>query len=227
MERNIKKFAVIVAGGSGTRMGNDLPKQFLLLAGKPILYHTLLKFHTEDVHTQIILVLPKNQIEYWKELCKQHSISVPHAIVEGGATRFQSVKNGLNSIAETEGIVAIHDGVRPLVDVEVIKNSYEMAALQGNAVAAMPSKDSIRVFSPTESKALDRSVCYIVQTPQTFQLALIKKAFEQPELPAFTDDATVLEYMGERINIIEGRYTNIKITVPDDLEVASILMRKK
>lgn len=219
----MQKYAIIVAGGSGTRMKSDLPKQFLELLGKPILMHTIEAFHFDGI--KIILVLPKTQIEFWKELVIQHQFSVPHEIVEGGEARFHSVKNGLESIKSSTGLVAIHDGVRPLIKQAIISESYTAADRHGNAIVSIRLKDSIRSVSDSENRQEDRSKFRLIQTPQTFQLQLIKSAFEQPFNPIFTDDASVLEMAGHKINLIDGDYQNIKITTPEDLTVAQSLLK--
>ncbi len=212
------KHAIIVAGGSGTRMQSELPKQFLLLGGKSILMHTIEAFHFDDI--QITLVLPKDQIQIWKDLCLKHNFNHAINIVEGGATRFQSVKNGLNSIADSTGLVAIHDGVRPFIHRSIISESFNQASIKGSAITSVPLKDSLREVTSESNHAVDRSKFRLIQTPQTFQLAHIKKAFEKPYQSTFTDDASVFENNGHSINLIEGDYRNIKITTPEDLSVA-------
>ena len=207
----IKKYAIIVAGGSGSRMKSDIPKQFIEVAGLPILMHTLKRFKDADSEIEIIFVLPESQFEYWSELCSIYT-TVPHQLVKGGNTRFQSGLNGLQVI-DNEGLVAIHDGVRPFVSVDIINVSFKIAYEKGTAIVSVPSKDSVRV----DGRAIDRSTVRLIQTPQTFQISLIKKAFENAELSTFTDDASVAEYAGFEINLIEGNYENIKITTPDDL----------
>ena len=211
-------FAVIVAGGSGTRMGGDVPKQFLPVAGLPILMHTLRRFHDYSPALSIILVLPGKDVPYWEELCRTYGFSVPVTVVAGGSTRFQSVRNGLGAIAAEEGLVAIHDGVRPLVPLATIDESFRVAFEKGCAVAAVALKDSIRVVhADGGNQALDRSAYRLVQTPQTFRLPVIRKSFDQPEQPGFTDDASVAESAGFPVTLIEGSYRNIKITTPEDL----------
>ena len=219
-----KKYAIIVAGGSGSRMKSDLPKQFINIGGLPILMHTLKKFKEADADIELILVLPESQFEFWEELCKIHSEfikTIPHQLVAGGKSRFQSGKNGLQ-IIENEGLVAIHDGVRPFVSAEIIRESFRIAEEKGNAVVSVPSKDSVRV----NGQAIDRATVRLIQTPQTFQVPLIKKAFETEELITFTDDASVAEHAGFTINLMEGSYENIKITTPEDLLWAEVLLRK-
>ncbi len=219
-----KKYAIIVAGGSGLRMGADVPKQFLELGGIPVLMHTIRKFHESFSGIVIKLVLPETQQEYWRTLCQTYSFDLPHEVVNGGASRFQSVKNGLNSIKEVLGTVAIHDGVRPFVSTEIIIESFKVAAELGNATVAVPLKDSIRLVEGQQNKAVERSAYRSIQTPQTFRLDLIRKAFETPELPFFTDDASVFEHAGHTIHLIEGAYENIKITTPEDMIVGEAFL---
>jgi 2-C-methyl-D-erythritol 4-phosphate cytidylyltransferase len=220
----MKKYAIIVAGGTGSRMGSDIPKQFIKVGKLPILMHTILLFFEYDKAIEIILVLPESQFGLWKELCEEYDFEVAHKVVSGGYSRFQSVSYGLMAISETEGLVAIHDGVRPFVAKEIIANSFEVASEKSNAITAVKLKDSIRrMENDGSNRAFDRSKFYLIQTPQTFQLKLIKKAFEAKESPDFTDDATVLEAMGEKVNLIEGSYMNIKITTPEDLIFANAI----
>ncbi len=217
----IKKYAIIVAGGSGSRMKSDIPKQFIEVGGLPILMHTLKRFKEADSDIELILVLPEDQFEYWDELCLRYP-TVQLQLVKGGETRFQSGLNGLQVI-DNEGLVAIHDGVRPFVSVEIINESFKIAAEKGTAIVSVPSKDSVRV----NGQAIDRSTVRIIQTPQTFQISLIKKAFETEELSTFTDDASVAENAGFEIHLIEGNYENIKITTPEDLLWAEVILSKK
>jgi 2-C-methyl-D-erythritol 4-phosphate cytidylyltransferase len=215
------KYAVVVAGGNGLRMESDIPKQFLLLKGKPVLMHTLQKFSNCK---QIVLVLPDKQISYWGELCKQYNFLLPHTIVKGGRERFFSVLNGLIALPD-DGLVAIHDGVRPCLSEQIIVNSFNEAEKYGNAVVALPSKDSIRMVEAGKSIAVDRSKYYLIQTPQTFNLALLKKVYVQTVYQAkYTDDASVFESAGNNIHLIKGEYTNIKITTPEDLPLAELFL---
>jgi 2-C-methyl-D-erythritol 4-phosphate cytidylyltransferase len=211
-------FAIIVAGGSGSRMKSDIPKQFLLLNGKPILQHTLEQFLAVVPASQVILVLPAHDQTIWSTLCDQHNFHPSIQTVTGGTTRFQSVRNGLYAIDADEGLVAVHDGVRPFITPEIISTSFETAAQTGSAVTCVPVKDSVRVVETDgSSKAVDRSRYRLIQTPQTFQLGLFRQAFKSEEQPFFTDCASVMEYSGFPITLIEGSYENIKITTPDDL----------
>jgi 2-C-methyl-D-erythritol 4-phosphate cytidylyltransferase len=219
-----QKFAIIVAGGSGSRMGSTVPKQFVLIGQRPILMRTIERFVQAEPTVQIVLVLPAAQIRTWHELCEQHDFRAKLSVVPGGDTRFQSVRNGLKQIAAAEGVVAIHDGVRPFVSLKTIQEGYQVAIERGNAVAAVLPKDSVRILHKAHSRALDRAEVRLVQTPQTFDLALLRLAFEQAESPAFTDDASVVESAGHSIHLIEGSYHNIKITTPDDLLIAEAFL---
>ena len=220
-----KKFALIVAGGSGNRMKNTVPKQFIPINNKPILMHTLEVFHRYDPDMEIILVLPKNQVKTWDEICRTNSFSVKHTIAFGGETRFHSVKNGLSKI-NNPGVVFIHDGVRPLVSPQTLSNCYQTASEKGNALPVVPATESIRFIDGTKSKAVDRAKHFLVQTPQTFSVDQIKKAYLQEFSEFFTDDASVLEKAGGHINTVEGNIENIKITFPHDLQIASLLLQE-
>lgn len=224
----MKKYAVIVAGGKGTRMGAPISKQYLEIGAKPVLMHTLEKFHQVDADLDLILVIPEVDFDLWDSLCKQYQFAITHLIVAGGSSRFQSVRNGLKAIDGTEGLVAIHDGVRPFVAAEVIEESYARAKEFGSAIAVIGLKDSIRrITEEGESHFEDRQSYRLVQTPQTFQLSKIKQAYEVQELPQFTDDATVYEYQGWQVKLISGNLENIKITTPEDMDYAAFLMSKR
>ena len=217
---------IIVAGGSGSRMQSVIPKQFLLLNGEPILMHTIRQFQIYNTTLETVVVLPEKEISFWQELCEKHRFSIPHKVVAGGATRFQSVKNGLAAV-QSRGVVAVHDGVRPFAPVNVIAEAFKIASASGNAVVAVVPKDSIRRLTSTGSHAVDRSQFRLVQTPQCFQIHLLQKAYGLPEESTFTDDASVVEKLGEQINLAEGSYDNIKITTPEDLLWAEILLKNK
>ena len=221
----MKKYVIIVAGGFGTRMNNSEPKQFLLLAGKPVLFYTINAFFSYNSEISIILVLPSCQISKWKELCKEYHLTIPHNIVEGGETRFHSVKNGLKSIEEA-GLIAIHDGVRPLVSNETISCVYNTAEKYGTAVPVLSVNDSIREISNKTSKSVNRNNLKIVQTPQCFKSEIIKKAYQQSYNEMFTDDATVVEKTGEEIFLVDGNKENIKITTAIDLLIAENLIKQ-
>lgn len=220
----MKKTAIIVAGGTGSRMQSPVPKQFMLLKDKPVLMHTLSKFASFDPSITIILVIPADQENYWKALCSIHSFKIRHKIVHGGSNRFESVKNGL-AITGKEGLVAIHDGVRPLVSSQTIERCFITAAEKGNAIPYILPVDSVRQEqSDGASIILDRTKLKLIQTPQVFLAGLIKSAYEQPFRPEFTDDASVLETLGVNINMVAGNIENIKITNPHDLAVAGMLI---
>ena len=216
-------YVVIVAGGSGKRMGADIPKQFLNLAGRPVLMHTIERFKSFNDAIEIITVLPENQLRYWVDLQKKHSFDVPHTLVKGGLHRFISVKNGLKFV-NTPSLVAIHDGVRPFVTVDTIKRCFETAEKLGNAIPAVSPSDSLRMLTDKGSMPLNRLHVKQIQTPQVFNAELIKKAYLQEYITEFTDDATVLEKMGEKINMVDGNRENIKITNPEDLLISSALL---
>ena len=215
-------WAIIVAGGSGSRMQTDVPKQFLELCGKPVLMHSISAFADACEKIQIIVVLPSLQIAYWQELCHRYTFALPHIVAEGGSTRFHSVRNGL-SLLPGEGLVAIHDGVRPLVSRQTITGCFREAAIRGCAVPVLPVNDSVREVSESTNKMLDRSALRLIQTPQVFDITLLKKAYEQEYSPAFTDDASVFEKAGHAIHLTEGNVENIKITTPNDLLVAEAM----
>ena len=223
----MKKFAIIVAGGSGLRMGAALPKQYLSIGGKPILMHTLSRFHHHPEEIELILVIPPADFEFWRQLCRDFIFHLPHRLVKGGHSRFQSVKNGLDAIEETAGLVAIHDGVRPFATEQVISRSFVVAERFGSAVAVIPLKDSLRKLGAEgRSSCQNRDDFRLVQTPQTFQLDKIKKAFEVEELPEFTDDATVYEHQGWEVSLFDGDAANIKITTPEDMAYAEFLLQR-
>lgn len=219
----MKKIALIVAGGSGSRMNASIPKQFIGIHGIPVLMHTFHAFLRSDPRFEFILVLPETEISTWKELCRTHTFQVPHKIVPGGKTRFHSVKNGLAQ-TEEEGIVFIHDGVRPLVSPSTIEHCFLMARKKGNALPVIAPSESVREISPGANRAVDRNKYVLVQTPQTFQAALIKKAYRTPYEEKFTDDASVLENSGVPIHLVEGNRENIKITWPEDILLAEAFL---
>lgn len=221
-----REYALIVAGGKGTRIKSKIPKQFIELAGKPVLMHTIDAFLSYSPALQLILVLPGDDFETWHRLCRQYRFDRNILLQAGGDTRFQSVRNGLAKI-EGEGLVAIHDGVRPLVSPDIIGASFRLAAVHQSAVAAVRLKESIRMTDQDNTKAVDRSRFRLIQTPQTFLVSVIKKAYEQKEDSGFTDDASVAEKNGLVISLFEGSYENIKITTPEDLIVAETLLQTR
>lgn len=221
----LTEHALIVAGGKGTRIKSSLPKQFIELHGKPILLHTIEAFYRYSEHLTIILVLPEDDFDTWRSITQKFNFNRKIILQHGGDTRFQSVKNGLERI-EGEGLVAIHDGVRPLVRPDIIGASFRLAAVHKNAVAAVRLKESIRMTDQDNTKAMDRSKFRLIQTPQTFDVQLIKQAYQIKEDPSLTDDASVAERAGHIISLFEGSYENIKITTPEDLIVAEALIQR-
>jgi 2-C-methyl-D-erythritol 4-phosphate cytidylyltransferase len=221
-----KYYAIIVAGGSGSRMHSAVPKQFLLLNGLPVLMHTIKAFHDCQTQPQIIVVLPSDSHDYWNALCLEHNFDISHQLISGGETRFHSVKNGISLIDEEDTIIAVHDAVRPLVTKEIIDESYQCAEQYGNAIVAIKSRDSVRQIKDNRSVSLIRDEIYLIQTPQTFQSAQLKKAYQQPYRVNFTDDASVVEQTGVNINLINGSYQNIKITFPEDIAIAEFLLKQ-
>ena len=220
----MNKHVIIVAGGKGLRMGNDIPKQFLPLAEKPVLMHTLETFYNADKNIHIMLVLPEEQQEYWHDLCKQHACEIAHTIASGGATRFHSVKNGLATIGEEEGLVAVHDGVRPFVSSEVIEQCFKEAERNKAVIPVADVIETIRKIHGNESRTVNREAYKLVQTPQVFDLELLRKAYSQPYSDLFTDDASVVEAFGEKIHLIQGNRENIKITTPFDLLIGEVIV---
>jgi 2-C-methyl-D-erythritol 4-phosphate cytidylyltransferase len=222
----MKKYAVIVAGGSGMRMGMSMPKQFLPLRGKPVLWYTLIAFLEAFSDLEIILVLPEAHIQTGQDILR--STHAPDRIwmAVGGETRFHSVKNGLSHIRQ-HSIVFVHDGVRCLLTPELIRRCYEMAMEHGNAIPAVPAVDTIRIENFNSNSQIDRSKVRIIQTPQTFYSDIIKAAFEQEYEEDFTDEASVVERLGVKINLVEGESTNIKITQPVDILIAERILEER
>ena len=221
-----KRYAIIVAGGSGKRYGSELPKQFLPLNGKAVLMHSIEKFDTAGA--KVVVVLPAEHQEMWLTMCKESNFPVTHIVANGGKTRFESVKNGISAIEElADGdLVAVHDGVRPMASVELINRCYETAHATGSAIPVTKATDSIRQVMPDGSSCqLLRSSLRAVQTPQTFRAELLRGAYDVEESPLFTDDASVVENAGHQVTLVEGETTNIKITTPIDMIVVSELMR--
>ncbi len=216
----MKAYAIIVAGGKGLRMGGEVPKQFLPINGKPILMHTIEVFRKALDGIEIILVLPADQHEYWQKLCQDYNFCSPELIAKGGETRFHSVKNGLAFLPDDEdAVVGIHDGVRPFISKETIQRCYAAAAGGRAVVPVVPVVETIRQILPDgKSITRPRDEYRLVQTPQTFPLVMLKKAYEQSYSETFTDDASVVEAMGEEILMVEGNRENIKITTPSDLK---------
>ncbi|WP_316807946.1 2-C-methyl-D-erythritol 4-phosphate cytidylyltransferase [Pedobacter agri] len=221
----MKYYAIIVAGGSGNRMQTETPKQFLLLNNLPVLMHTIKAFAQSDAQPKILLVINTEQQGYWRRLCEEFNFRIPHEIIDGGSERFHSVKNAIDFIKE-DSVVAIHDAVRPLVSKQLIDNCFNQAQLKGNVIAAVQSSDSVRMLVDNKSAALKRDEIYLVQTPQTFDVSILRAAYTQDFTTFFTDDASVVEAIGYEINIVEGERNNIKITYPIDLELAELLLKR-
>lgn len=221
----MKYYAIIVGGGSGSRMQSEIPKQFMMLKGRPVLMHTIEAFYNSDLHPEIIVVLNMDFHPYWEKLCIEFNFLVPHQLAKAGEQRFHSVKNGLKLVKETS-IVAIHDAVRPLVSPEIIKASYEQAVKLGTAITAVKSRDSVRQSNGTRTVHLKREDIYLVQTPQTFKSDILKKAYLQDYRNEFTDDASVVERSGVEIHLVEGDNRNLKITFPEDIFLAELYLGK-
>lgn len=217
------KYIIIVAGGKGLRMGGEVPKQFLPVGGKPVLMRTMEAFHAYDAEIRIVLVLPVAQQTYWKELCAQYAFTLPYRLANGGETRFHSVKNGLDTIpADEDALVGVHDGVRPFVSTGVIARCYAEAARVEAVVPVIDVVETVRHLEGNgRSTTVSRDDYKLVQTPQVFSLALLKKAYAQPYVPAFTDDASVVEAFGHEVTLVQGNRENIKITTPFDLVVGN------
>ena len=228
-------YIIIVAGGKGLRMGSDIPKQFLPIGGKPVLMRTLERFRAYDAALQIILVLPEAQQDYWRKLCEQYHFEVEYQLANGGQTRFHSVQNGLALVPDdAEGVVGVHDGVRPFPSIEVIRRCYETARTAKAVIPVIPIVETVRQLGSIEcrtesvdsqvSKTVPRDQYRLVQTPQTFDIQLLKAANRQPYNDGFTDDASVVESYGHEITLVEGNRENIKITTPYDLKIAEVLI---
>ena len=221
----MEHYILIAAGGKGERIGGK-PKQFIELAGLPLLMHTFHAFTFPGFKANFVLVLPENDISHWKELCLQYDFTVPHQIIPGGPKRFHSVKRGL-SLVPDDVLVAIHDGVRPLVSADTVRSCFDMAQRKGNAIPAIPVTETVRETDGSLNRPVDREKLRIIQTPQVFYSGFIKKAYLQNYRESFTDDASVLESTGQPVYLVEGNPGNIKITTPDDLIMAEALLRQK
>ena len=217
---------IIVAGGKGLRMGADIPKQFLPIGGKPVLMRTLERFREYSADLQIILVLPEAQQDYWLQLCKKYHFEVEYQLANGGQTRFHSVQNGLALVPDdAEGVVGVHDGVRPFPSIEIIRNCYETARSAKAVIPVIPVVETVRHLEGEGSVTVPRGDYRLVQTPQTFDIQLLKAANRQPYNDGFTDDASVVESYGHAITLVEGNRENIKITTPYDLVIAEAILK--
>jgi 2-C-methyl-D-erythritol 4-phosphate cytidylyltransferase len=218
-------YVIIVAGGKGLRMGSDIPKQFLPIGGKPVLMRTLERFRAYDTDLKIILVLPEAQQDYWRQLCEQYHFDVKYELANGGQTRFHSVQNGLALIPDdAEGVVGVHDGVRPFPSIDVIRNCYTTARTVKAVIPVIPVVETVRQLENESSVTVPRDKYRLVQTPQTFDIQLLKAANRQPYNDGFTDDASVVESYGHDITLVEGNRENIKITTPYDMKIAEVLL---
>jgi len=220
----MKKYAIIVAGGTGSRMKGDVPKQFMLLLGKPVVQHSIEAFHAYDPSIQIVLVIHPDYQLFWEKLSREFHISVPFRVVKGGKTRFDSVKNGLDTIDDEDGFVAVHDAARPVINADFIDNIFTEALIHGSAMPGIPLNDTIRVIEGDASRQLDRTFLRAMQTPQVYKIPELKRAYTQPYLPAFTDDASVMQSAGFPLHLSEGRSGNIKITHASDIALAEVLL---
>lgn len=219
----MQRSTIIVAGGAGKRLGGPVPKQFQTVRGRPLLMWTIEAFHRFDPTMPIIVVLPQEHFDIWKALCMGHRFFIAHTVVAGGEQRWHSVKAGLEKV-EGDGLVAVHDGVRPLVAPELIARCFDAAKNSAAAIPVVPVVPSVRETTADGSRALDRARLLAVQTPQCFHADLLRRAFEQPYDPAFTDEATLVERLGVHVALVEGDENNIKVTTPIDLKVAELVL---
>lgn len=223
----MRDFLIVVAGGKGLRMEADVPKQFVPVAGLPVLMRTLLRLHESAPEAQIILALPRDHQAYWRALCGQYAFTLPHIVTDGGATRFHSVLSALGHVPErADGVVAVHDGVRPFVAVDVVRRCMDEARVSGAAIPVVPVVETLRrLDGGGRSHTEPRGEFRLVQTPQCFRADLLKEAYAQPYTDAFTDDASVVEALGHAIALVDGNRDNIKLTTPEDLKYAEFLCR--
>ena len=219
----MEKIALIVAGGTGKRMKSQVPKQFMLLKGIPVLMHTINKFHRYDSGIRIILVLPAEQIAAWNDLCEKNGFKIRHEIVTGGETRFHSIQKNLGGIPD-QCLVAVHDGVRPLVSMDTIHRCFAVAGVKGNAVPCVEIPETLRITDEQGNRPVDRAKYRLIQTPQVFISNILKEAYQQEYHPSFTDDASVVESRGYSIHLVDGNPENIKITLKQDLGIAEFLL---
>ena len=220
----MKKYAVIVAGGIGNRMKGNIPKQFMMLSGKPILQYSIEAFSSYDPSIQIIIVIHPDFTANWQQLCLEYKIAIPYRVAESGKTRFDSVKNGLKLI-DDNGFVAIHDAARPIIDADFIGHCFSVAEIYGSAIPGVSLNDTIRMIDGDSSRQLDRTFLRAIQTPQVFKVSELKRAYEQPFQPIFTDDASVMQAAGFPLYLTEGKRGNIKITYNQDIALAAVLLK--
>lgn len=222
----MNKFAIIVAGGTGSRLGGEIPKQFLLLGGKPLLMHSIETFYKYDPSIHIIVAMHPAYTGKWTELCAESHFMIPHQMAPGGETRFHSVKNAL-ALVSGSGLVAVHDAARPLATVDLMARTFKEAADHGTAIPCVPVNETVRSVENGGVNLIDRNTLRITQTPEVFDIALLRKAYKQPYRETFTDDGSVLEAMGHPILLVEGEATNMKVTLPGDIEVAEVFVRRQ
>jgi len=217
---------IIVAGGTGTRMTSRVPKQFIELKGTPVLIHTMNRFYEYDPEIHIIIPIYKDYIKDWEKIVKKTKLDIPHQLIPGGETRFHSVYNGLREVTG-ESLIAVHDAVRPLVDIETITRCFDVAQKKGVAIPCLPVAESVRLIKGEISEAQDREDLRLIQTPQVFQSEILKKSYQQEYREEFTDDATVVERAGFQVYLVEGNRKNIKITTDEDLALAEFYLENK
>lgn len=220
----MKKYAIIVAGGTGTRMKGDVPKQFMPLSGKPVILYSVEAFHAYDPTLEIILVIHSEYLTLWEQLVRNFKVSIPHQVVAGGETRFDSVKNGLG-LVNHDGLIAVHDAARPIINKGFLESLFSAALTYGSAIPVLPVSDTIRVLDGNTSHQYDRTFLRAVQTPQIFKVSELQRAYTQSYQPTFTDDGSVMESAGFLLHLTEGRTDNIKITHPQDIAVAEVLIK--
>ena len=219
------QYIIIVAGGKGLRMGGVVPKQFVPVGGRPVLIRTIEAFYGYSSDMGIILVLPSSQQDYWQRLCEEYRFTIPHRVANGGETRFHSVNNGLSLIGGEDGLVGVHDGVRPFVSREVIGACFEAASEYGAAIPVTDVVETLRQVAGDGSMTVPRDKYKLVQTPQVFTVRLLKEAYRQEYTPRFTDDASVVEAAGAKVHLVRGNPENIKLTTPFDLKIAEAFVR--
>jgi 2-C-methyl-D-erythritol 4-phosphate cytidylyltransferase len=222
----MNKYAIIVAGGTGKRMKGDIPKQFMMLCGKPILQYSIEAFYSYDPSIRVVIVIHPDFTAHWQQLCLEYKIDIPHVVAGGGKTRFDSVKNGLK-LLDDNGFIAIHDAARPVIDADFIGHCFSEAEIYGSAVPGVALNDTIRMIDGDSSRQLDRTFLRAIQTPQVFKVSELKRAYEQPFQPIFTDDASVMQAAGFPLYLTEGKRGNIKISYNQDIALATVLLKDK
>jgi 2-C-methyl-D-erythritol 4-phosphate cytidylyltransferase len=220
----MKNYAIIVAGGTGSRMKGEVPKQFVLLNSKPVILYSIEAFYSYDPSVEIILVLHPDYLSLWNQFITESKISIPFKVAEGGRTRFDSVKNGLKLVTD-EGFVAVHDAARPSINADFLKSLFAAALTYGSAIPVVPVTDTIRIIDGDTSRQQDRKFLRAIQTPQVFRVSELQRAYTQPYEPNFTDDGSVMESAGFPVHLAEGKRGNIKITHLEDIALAEVLIK--